>query len=141
MRHERSQVIGAVKTVPNSTTQFRHEALFYEGEDELVSAALPFLREGVDRGEPALVVLGARKLERLREELGGTEGIQFADMAVVGRNPARIIPAWHDFVAAHGGPGVRVRGLGEPVCSERSADELAECQRHESLLNLAFAEA
>jgi anti-sigma regulatory factor (Ser/Thr protein kinase) len=128
-------------TVPDSTTQFRHEALFYDGEDELVAAAVPFLREGLERGEPALVVVGAGKLERLREELGDADGVQFADMALVGHNPARIIPAWHDFVAAHAAPGVRLRGIGEPVHAGRSADELVECQRHESLLNLAFDDA
>ena len=34
-----------------------------------------------------------------------------------------------------------MRGIGEPIWAERSADELVECQRHESLLNLAFAGA
>ena len=62
-------------------------------------------------------------------------------MAHVGHNPARIIPAWHEFVAQHAAPGVRLRGIGEPIFPERSADELVECQRHESLLNLAFADA
>jgi anti-sigma regulatory factor (Ser/Thr protein kinase) len=31
-----------------------------------------------------------------------------------------------------------MRGIGEPVYPERSAAELAECQRHEDLLNRAF---
>jgi anti-sigma regulatory factor (Ser/Thr protein kinase) len=35
---------------------------------------------------------------------------------------------------------VRLRGVGEPVAPERDADELVECHRHESLLNLAFAD-
>jgi anti-sigma regulatory factor (Ser/Thr protein kinase) len=56
----------------------------------------------------------------------------------VGRNPARIIPAWRDFVTEHAGRGRRFRGLGEPIWPERSPDELVECQRHESLLNVAF---
>ena len=33
-----------------------------------------------------------------------------------------------------------VRGIGEPVCSGRSAAELVECEWHEQLLNLAFAD-
>jgi anti-sigma regulatory factor (Ser/Thr protein kinase) len=57
----------------------------------------------------------------------------------VGTNPARIIPAWNDFVTAH--EGRRLRGIGEPIWAERSPDELVECQRHESLLNVAFAES
>ena len=54
-------------------------------------------------------------------------------------NPARIIPAWHEFVSrrtrpgrdGYGGSGSRSRPIGPP--------ELVECHRHESLLNLAFA--
>ncbi len=32
-----------------------------------------------------------------------------------------------------------LRGIGEPIWAGRSPDELVECQRHESLINLAFA--
>jgi anti-sigma regulatory factor (Ser/Thr protein kinase) len=60
-------------------------------------------------------------------------------MAAVGRNPARIIPVWQEFVAAHAGRPVR--GVGEPIWPGRSASELVECQLHEALLNLAFADA
>jgi anti-sigma regulatory factor (Ser/Thr protein kinase) len=58
-------------------------------------------------------------------------------MAVLGHNPARIIPAWHDFLARHSGP---VRGIGEPIWAGRRGPELIECQLHEALLNVAFAE-
>ena len=37
--------------------------------------------------------------------------------------------------------GRRLRGIGEPIWADRSPDELVECQRHEALLNLAFADA
>ena len=62
-------------------------------------------------------------------------------MAEVGVNPARIIPAWREFVDTHTGRGRRLRGIGEPIWAQRSPDELVECQRHEALLNLAFADA
>jgi anti-sigma regulatory factor (Ser/Thr protein kinase) len=58
----------------------------------------------------------------------------------VGANPARIIAAWHEFVDEHGAGGRAIRGIGEPVWAGRSDSELAECHRHESLLNLAFAD-
>ena len=121
---------------------FRHEALFYAGEEELVGAASRFLREGLEHDEPALVVLGSPKLDALRSELNGdADRILFADMAEVGANPARIIPAWRKFVDRFAGQGVRLRGIGEPIWAGRSSAELVECQRHESLLNLAFADA
>src|SRR5580765_3298517 len=118
---------------------FRHEAFLHAGDAEFVSGAAGFVREGVAAGEPVLVVLPAGHGELLREELGDEAGtVHFADMSLVGRNPARIIPAWQQFLD-RADRGAAVRGVGEPVYASRSAAELVECQRHEALLNLAFA--
>jgi hypothetical protein len=121
-------------------TGFRHEALLYAGEDEFVETTSPFVRDGVEAHESVLVVISARKIGLLREALGDAAAeVQFADMAEVGTNPARIIPAWREFVDRRSG-GCPVRGIGEPIWAARGAAELVECQRHESLLNLAFAD-
>jgi anti-sigma regulatory factor (Ser/Thr protein kinase) len=118
---------------------FQHEAFLYADEREFVDGTAAFLEEGLDAGEPALVVLPAAKIRLLRERLGQrAERVTFADMAVVGRNPGRILHAWYDFAGREVCGGRRARGIGEPVFPERSADELVECQRHERLLNLAF---
>jgi anti-sigma regulatory factor (Ser/Thr protein kinase) len=112
----------------------------YAGRDEFLHGTTTFIREGLQAGEPALVVVDAEKIPPLRAELGSdAEHVQFADMGIVGSNPGRIIQAWHDFVAERSGPELPVRGIGEPIGPHRSASELVECQRHESLLNLAFA--
>src|SRR5439155_17502304 len=125
-----------------STGAFRHEALLYAGEADFLDRTLPFLIEGAEAGEPTLVVVDEVKIGRLRRALDGhADAIRFADMAAVGANPARIIPTWHRFVADHAGLGRPIRGIGEPVWPGRTADELVECQRHEALLNLAFAGA
>jgi anti-sigma regulatory factor (Ser/Thr protein kinase) len=119
---------------------FEHEALLYAGDDEFVDQSVGFVREGVAAGEPVLVMVGARKIALLREALGAdADAVHFGDMEEVGRNPARIIPAWRDFASAGG--DVPMRGIGEPIWAGRSNDELVECQTHESLLNLAFADA
>jgi hypothetical protein len=118
---------------------FKHEAFLYAGDDEFVAGLSAFIRDGLAAEEPTLVVVGARKVDLLREELGEDSAqVQFADMAAVGRNPARIIPAWQTFVSRNAAPGVRLRGIGEPIFPERGADELVEAHRHEALLNLAF---
>jgi anti-sigma regulatory factor (Ser/Thr protein kinase) len=119
---------------------FRHTALLYSGLDEYVRRTSAFLREGMAAGEPALVVITPEKAALLRRELGADAAtVVFADMNEVGRNPARIIPAWQDFVDEHLTADRPVRGIGEPIWAERSEEELVECERHESLLNLAFA--
>jgi anti-sigma regulatory factor (Ser/Thr protein kinase) len=119
---------------------FRHEALLYAGEVDFLAGTLPFIREGVAADEPVLVVVSAAKVGLLRSALGGdADRVAFADMADVGANPARIIPAWRDFVAGHDVTPRRARGIGEPIWAGRTPAELVECQRHETLLNLAFA--
>jgi anti-sigma regulatory factor (Ser/Thr protein kinase) len=98
---------------------FTHAALLYEGEQDFVDQALGFIREGLAAEEPVLVVVDARKIELLREGLNGeADRVLFADMGEIGGNPARIIPAWDDFVAEHQLDGRPVRGIGEPLDGE-----------------------
>lgn len=118
---------------------FRHEALLYNGDAEFLAGTVPFIEHGIAAGEPVLVVESARKISMLRGALSiGADEVMFADMSEVGANPARIIPAWRDFVRLHGAGGKRLRGIGEPIWNGRTPEELIECQRHESLLNVAF---
>jgi anti-sigma regulatory factor (Ser/Thr protein kinase) len=115
---------------------FRHEALLYRGLADFVDRTVPFIRGGLEAGESVAVVTAAGHIDALRHALGSHAGaVTFADMADVGANPARIIPFWQDFVGAQGGGPTR--GIGEPIWAGRSSAELVECQRHESLLNIA----
>jgi anti-sigma regulatory factor (Ser/Thr protein kinase) len=117
---------------------FQHRALIYEGADEYLAGTVPFLRGALEAEEPALVVVGREQTELLEGELGDdAERVRFLPMDEVGRNPARIIPLWRDFLDANGDRPVR--GIGEPVWVARSPAALEECQCHESLLNVAFA--
>ena len=116
---------------------YRHEALLYEGDVGFVDATSPFIRSGLASDQPVLVAVRRPKIDLLRDALGtDARLVEFMDMAELGRNPSRIIPAWRAFLDDRGG-SVPVRGIGEPIWSERSLPELIECQRHESLLNLA----
>jgi anti-sigma regulatory factor (Ser/Thr protein kinase) len=118
---------------------FRHEALFYAGQAEFVDQASSFIRDAIRGREAVLVVVSAEKIDLLSAAVGPrAEGVHFADMAEVGRNPARIIPAWREFVADHAADGRRFRGVGEPIWAQRGPNELVECELHEALLNLAF---
>jgi anti-sigma regulatory factor (Ser/Thr protein kinase) len=119
---------------------FRHEAFFYASKHDFLEGMLAFIREGLAEDEPVMAALSAAKIARLSAELGEDAGrVCFVDMAEVGSNPARIIPAWHEFVDGRPAPDRPIRGIGEPIWAERTPAELVECQRHEDLLNLAFA--
>lgn len=126
-------------TVLATTQGFRHEAIFYSGEADFVARTGSFIEAGVHANEVVLVVVSAEKIELLKGSLGAEAAqVVFADMSEVGQNPARIIPAWREFVSDHVAQGRTARGVGEPIWAARSQDELVECERHEALLNLAF---
>ncbi|MBA2558509.1 MAG: sensor histidine kinase [Propionibacteriales bacterium] len=117
---------------------YRHEAFLYRGEQEFLDGTVSFVREGICMGQPQMVAVRSERLELLRAALGSDgEHVCWVDMTELGANPARIIPAWRQFVTELGTGGQPVRGVGEPVWAARRPQELVECQLHEALLNLA----
>lgn len=129
-----------MSTSKTAGSGFVHEALLYADEREFLAGTLSFIRGAVARADPILVAVAAAKIQLLRTRLGReAESVSWIDMAGIGQNPARIIPLWRRFAAAHGGRN-RLWGIGEPIWAGRSSAELVEAERHEALLNVAFAE-
>ena len=128
----------ASTALEDSVSAYRHEAFLYSGVAEFLTGTTSFIRRAVSAGDPVLVVVSRAKIALRRTELGAdAEHVSFADMAGVGANPARIIAAWREFVQDHP-DAAQLWGIGEPIDPERSPSELAECQLHEALLNVAF---
>jgi anti-sigma regulatory factor (Ser/Thr protein kinase)/predicted small metal-binding protein len=116
---------------------YRHECWLYGGDTEFVAAMLPFIRDGLAGEQPVMVAVPQPRLHALRDALGGdATQVAWADMADLGANPARIIPAWQEFTRGDRRP---VRGIGQPIWAGRGHAELVEAQFHEALLNLAVA--
>jgi anti-sigma regulatory factor (Ser/Thr protein kinase) len=133
---------GRIEEDPSTMDGFRHEALFYAGDDGFMAGIVPFAREAVAARAPILIAVSARRIELLRDALGAdAEQASFLEMGELGRNPGRIIPAWRDFAERHAGWDGPLYGVGEPIWPGRGHAELVECHRHEALLNLAFADA
>ncbi len=120
---------------------YRHEALFWSDEAQFIATAAAFVADGVVAGEPVMVALPHPRLERLREALGLVAAeVDLVQMTELGRNPARILPAWGAFVEKHAGRGRPLRGIGEPIWTGRRDEEVHEGLLHEALLNLAVPE-
>ncbi|MDP9184757.1 MAG: sensor histidine kinase [Actinomycetota bacterium] len=121
--------------------RFSHEAMLYRGPADRVEQLGAFIREGLALEETPCIVVDSETIEALTDDLGSdAEEVRFADMRVLGRNPGRLISLWTDLVGELAKDGRAIRGVGEPVWASRSAEELLECSRHESLLNLAFSD-
>jgi anti-sigma regulatory factor (Ser/Thr protein kinase) len=118
---------------------FDHPALFYRDHDDYLDAVVPFIRAGLDAGEPVLVAVPEPNLGLLLDALGtDAAGIEMDDMGVAGRNPGRIIgTVLLPFADKHSGRRVRV--VGEPIWLGRSVTEYPACAQHEALINVAFA--
>lgn len=76
---------------------FAHPAFFYRGENEYVATLLPFVRAGVEAGEPVAVALPTENLRLIRAGVVGLDPhhalpVRFVDMTLAGLNPGRIIP-------------------------------------------------
>ncbi len=128
-----------MSAVQTEKPTFRHEVAFYEDTEQFLASTVPFLIEGLEAGETALVALGPEKAEELRGELGAScAEVEFANIEEFGRNPARIIPVWRDFADRGAALGTGFRGIGEPIWPSRATAEIDECERDEALLNLAF---
>ena len=119
---------------------FDHPGLLYRGRDEFLSGTTGFVRTAVAAGDAVLVAVPGDNLVALRDSLADLGGaVDYADMAVDGRNPGRIIPGLLlAFAAAH--PGRRVSIIGEPIWPARSDVEYPACAAHEALINSVFAE-
>jgi anti-sigma regulatory factor (Ser/Thr protein kinase) len=138
MRHD-DVTLPAALTRKRGEDGFHHETLFYSGEGGFLTGTVQFIEDALCAEEPVLVAVSQAKITLLQEALGeDAQRVTFADMCVLGSNPARIIPAWRKFLHDCASDGRPVRGIGEPIWAGRSAAELTECQRHESLLNVAF---
>ena len=124
--------------VPGS--QFRHLALLYHGRGEYLSALRSFVQARAARGDAVFVAVPRRKVQLVRQELGDDSAhMTLADMAELGRNPARIIPAVLSYASQHRGQNVCF--IGEPIWPGRTAAEIEEATRHEALTNLAFRDS
>ena len=82
-----------------------HPALFYADDEAYLAGTVPFLREGLDAGEPVMMAAPPDRLDLVHAALGPqASDVVFHDMTVAGRNPGRIIAGvLRAFVDEHGG--------------------------------------
>ena len=119
---------------------FDHPGLLYRDPDQYLSATTAFVRSALTAGDAVLVAVPGPKLSLIRAALADVGAqVTFADMAVAGRNPGRIIPGvLLAFAAAHAGRRVSI--IGEPIWPGRTELEYPACAAHEALINTVFAE-
>ncbi|SEF90281.1 Anti-sigma regulatory factor (Ser/Thr protein kinase) [Thermomonospora echinospora] len=117
-----------------------HRALTYGSDAELADGAVPYLRDGLRRGDAVVVITGPGNAALLRERLGAAAGpVEFVDSAAWFQAPVQTLAAYHEHARRDWWPRGRLRLLTEPVWAGRTPLEIREWKRHEAILNVAFA--
>ncbi|MGY1651910.1 anti-sigma factor RsbA family regulatory protein [Geodermatophilus sp. SYSU D01119] len=118
---------------------FRHDALVHDSVDDVVTVAVPWLREGLDAGDAAVVAAGPRTSGPLCDALGDDPRVVVVERSALyrARTPTAIT-AFRRYAEEHAASGRCVRVVGEVDFGTTVADR-REWQAYESVINHAFA--
>jgi transcriptional regulator with XRE-family HTH domain len=119
----------------------QHQMMSYRSDDEFQKVLVPYLTTGAERDEAMLVVTTPRQIGVLREALADVgSAVEFADSTTWYSSPPAALRAYQRSVAENVAAGRSwVRVVGEPVWRGRSATEVGQWIRYESLINVALA--
>jgi anti-sigma regulatory factor (Ser/Thr protein kinase) len=82
--------------VRTNESRLRHDAFVYRSEDEYLGRSVPFLKEGLEAGEGAVVANTRSGLAAMREALGpDAERATFVDVSESYTRPARALAAYY----------------------------------------------
>jgi anti-sigma regulatory factor (Ser/Thr protein kinase) len=80
----------------SNRTGLRHSALVYASQDEYLACAVPFLKEGIEAGEGAIVAHTRPGLSLMREALGPDASlVTFVDVSSAYTRPAQTLASYH----------------------------------------------
>jgi anti-sigma regulatory factor (Ser/Thr protein kinase) len=120
--------------------KYIHDAFVYSTDEEMVAAAAPFLQEGIEQNESAVVVCADRNVELLSGALGSQVRIATLSQPEVYRRVPDAIIAYQRAIERELATGAsRVRLVGE-VAFGSSEATWSEWARFESLVNSALAD-
>jgi anti-sigma regulatory factor (Ser/Thr protein kinase) len=117
-----------------------HDAFVYTSQDEFLAGTLPFLEDGIARGEPILAAPTDANACLLQDELGRrARAVDWAENSERHRAVERL-GIFLRYVERHVERGAtRIRLLGEPCWPPTGGPGVAEWKRYESFLNVALA--
>jgi CheY-like chemotaxis protein len=120
----------------------RHEALLYSSPEELLAATLPFMREGLDRGDDLVVILEEERRLALQRALGkDASRMEGEDVYSWYQSPEQAFQSYRRTIEDRLARGVpRVRVVAEVIWPESTAPaEIAGWKRYEAGVSAAMA--
>jgi anti-sigma regulatory factor (Ser/Thr protein kinase) len=121
------------------TPRLRHNALVYESDDSYLERTVPFLKEGVEAGEAAIVAASRDRVALIRDGLGdAAEGVTFVDSSGVYTRPARTTATYYATFLRHLEEAPSVRAIAE-VEHGPTPIEWDQWLAYEAIVNHSYA--
>jgi anti-sigma regulatory factor (Ser/Thr protein kinase) len=115
-----------------------HSLLLYDSEDSLRAGAVPYLREGLDRGESVVVMVSRRVEPILVAALGAdAERVEWQAADVSYRRLGAMFEGFRQFLADHRAAGAAMRLIGEDGVGG-GPDRMAAYLRFEAMANEVY---
>lgn len=76
-----------------------HAAAWYDGDEQLLELALPFVQGGLDAGEPTVVALDDRHAELIRSVVAASPHLSFVSGQY--NRPATVLKSFDTLVTGH----------------------------------------
>ena len=120
--------------------RFAHEAFVFDSDDLVRARVIPFVEEGLERGEPLVVVAGDSVRGMLEGEFGSVVGefASFADSEAQWVGGAETLASYQEGMAPLIEAGKPWRLVGEPTWLSQPGGDL--WPRYEAVANDAFAD-
>jgi anti-sigma regulatory factor (Ser/Thr protein kinase) len=133
-----SQSVGS-GSLPAAGRGFPHDAFLFDSPAHLVEVAAPWLREGLDAGDAAVIATSAATADVLREALDGDQRVHVLERGDVyrTRTPTAITTFRGLRAGRSAASGATVRVIGELDFGPTERDWL-EWQRYEGVINEAL---
>ncbi len=121
--------------------EMRHDLLVYDSDDGFASYVALFVEEGIEAGQPVVVVTDGRRRAVLTDTLSGSDAaaMTFLDRDQIYTRPEAALAAYDATLQALLGEGAEaIRVYGElPFC--REPEQKVVWQRYEAIFNHVFA--
>lgn len=123
-----------------TASAFVHMIYPYADDQQYLTGTLAYIDRARAAGGTVVLAASPARREALAARLGDHDAVSFIDTAALGRNPARLIPAWQEWIGERARTG-SVHGVNETSGVFRPGARDGQVRYQEWLLNLAFAKA
>jgi len=118
---------------------FEHDALIYGTDDALIDTLVPWLREGLEHEDGAVVATTPPHIDQLRDALGSDETlVSFVSSDDLYVHPAQTIASWQRMLSDAADSGVTYTRIVGEVRFGATIDLHTSWTRYESALNAIF---